>query len=101
MATTVEAKCTDMPPTGRSIQAPGWRRARARQAPARARSACRCAPLPISLVKQGCYRALPMDWEGGAHTPADMLGKPSSGRTSPEATERGDLRWLRGFAPAG
>jgi len=30
-----------------------------------------------------------------------MLGKSPSGRTSSEATERGDLRRLQGYEPAG
>ena len=69
MATTVQAKGTDMPPTGRSIQAPGLATRPGSSGPSERSFSLPLRPSRISPVKQGCYRALPMGWEAARTLP--------------------------------
>ena len=68
MAITVQARCTDMPPTGRSTQAPRLATRPVRQAPASARSACHCAP-SHQPARHRYHRALPMGCEAARTLP--------------------------------
>jgi len=69
IATTVQAKCTDMPPTGRSIQARELATRPGSSGPSKCSFSLPLRPSRISPVKQGCYRALPMGWEAARTLP--------------------------------
>jgi hypothetical protein len=74
MATTVQAKCTDMPSAGRSTQAPGLATRPGSPGAGGCSFSLPLRPSCISPVTQGLLQNVADGLGGGAHTPADMRG---------------------------
>jgi hypothetical protein len=91
MAITVQAKCTDMPPTGRSSQAPGLATRPGSSGP----SECSFSlPLPPSHQpgEAQLLQSVADGVGGGAHTPADLVDHLAAGLIAWLVPEPGDLR---------
>src|SRR5262245_5170210 len=90
MAITVQAKCTDMPPTGRSIQAPGLATRPGSSGPSKCSFSLPLRPL-ASAGKAGLLQSVADGLGGGAHTPAALRGESDLGAQSRMRAEPANL----------